>query len=197
MTAFIIFLILSALFWGTLIYKTWQLDDRQKSEIADRIDEIKSQSSERLQTLRQPVTPPVDTELAMRLRAWSSDAAFISEDLYQWMKGLSDEHFLVITEFVAQFCEDMGFDLRGVLEGHYVEGDLDDTLERVVGHITESMRLVFSVREELLVYEAEKPAQPEIAGQIQQMMSNSLSSVSEAFQRTRAKSDQSQLNGHA
>lgn len=181
MTTFILFLIISALFWGVLIYKTWQLDDNQKTEISARIDTFKQQSAERLQSIGG--SDPVDPELATRFRAWSSDAAYVSEELYQWMRSLNDDHFLVITEFVAQFCDDMGFDLRGVIEGHYADRDLDDTLEQVVAHTTESMRLIFGVRETLLDYEAAQPNQPEIAGQLQQMMTNGLSSFNEILNR--------------
>ena len=185
MTTFIIFLTLSALFWGGLIYKTWQLDDQQKQQITSRVQDIKVQSAERVQNLSLSVsTPAHDPELPARFRAWTGDAALVPEELYQWMKGLSDEHFEIITEFVAQFCDDMGFNLQGVIDGHYAERDLDDTLERVVIHAAQSMRLVFSVREELLTHEGAQPAQPEIAGQIQQMMSNGVASVSGVFNRS-------------
>lgn len=185
MTAFTLFLILSAVFWGFLIYKTWQLDDHQKDEISQRVVAAKTQSIERLQAVGQP-SESADPELANRFRAWCSDAAFVSETQYQWMSSLSDDHLLVITDFVAQFCTDMGFDLRGVLEGHYTERDLDETLEQVVAQIADSMRLIFGVRETLLAYDAAQPAQPEIAGQIQQMMSNGIASVNGMFQREQA-----------
>ena len=196
MTTFIIFLVISAVFWGGLIYKTWQMDDQQKEQIAHRVQDIKVQSTERLQNLsvRMPTKPAMDAELPARFRAWSGDAAFVSEELYRWMADLSDEHFQVITEFVAQFCDDMGFELQGVIEGHYAERDLDDTLERVVVHIIQSMHLIFSVREDLLIYEAEKPAQPEIAGQIQQMMSNGVASVNGVLNRSGLNGS---VNGHS
>ena len=186
MSAFILFLILSAVFWGVLIVKTWQLDDSRKSEISAQFESIKQTNLERLQSVGGRSAAAADPELAARFRAWSSDAAYVSEELYVWMSSLNDDHFLVITDFVAGFCDDLGFDLRGVIEGHYRDRDLDDTLEEVVAHITDSMRLIFGVRETLLDYEASQPGQPEIAGQIQQMMSNGFASFNGMLNREKS-----------
>ncbi|MGB1249026.1 MAG: hypothetical protein ACPG8W_00220 [Candidatus Promineifilaceae bacterium] len=200
MSNFLIFFALSLVVWGALIYKAWQMNDDEKAEVSAKVQTVTQQSAARLQslTLRSDPTPVVDAQFATSFRAWINDAALIPEDLHRWATGLPDEHFEVITEFVAQFCSDMGFDLQGVINGTYTDRDLDDTLERVIIHMMTSTQLIFGVREELLAHETVTATQPELANQLQSLMESSKASVNGVLNRSGLTGGANgHLNGHS
>lgn len=197
MTTFILFFLLSFVLWGALIYKTWHMSDDDKAQLSARIETAKQQGSERIQSLavRRSADATATQNLATSFRAWADQSADMPPDLHQWLTGLSDDHFLVITEFVAQFCADIGFELEHVVSGGYQDG-LDEMLERVIIHIAQAMRLAFDVREPLLQHQPAPSMTASTADQLQQWMSNGFESVQQRFGRSTQPVDP-KLNGNS
>ncbi len=65
-------------------------------------------------------------DVATLFRHWSATAFVKDPEIQMWLASLTDEQILALTEHLADFCHDMGFELDWLLEEHIANQSVAD-----------------------------------------------------------------------
>lgn len=187
-------IILLLLVLGVLIYlmlRSQQLENwwRQREGAEDgepsRFGRFRERTSQQLQTTWQRIRPeqpqPPTPEAFV---AWAANSLTLDAETAVWFNSLSVDHLAVLTQFIDEFCESMGFELNWLLNEELADKpDLENTLTTVVKHYLEACRLTFAVRDDLLAFNAPPEAEAAPRASLSEMRNRMEQSVRTILRR--------------
>lgn len=95
--------------------------------------QLTSAVRQRIQGLRARIGGAADSDTIVQFREWSGDAFGTEADIQHWLATLNDEQIRALTDHLAEFCNDMGFELEWLLNRDIAQNaDLKEGLSQIV-----------------------------------------------------------------
>jgi len=76
---------------------------------------------ERAEALRAALGGKKQIDVTSQFRAWVTSAFSTNPEIIEWLEMLSDEQIAALTEHLADFCRDMGFELNWLLDNQIAQ----------------------------------------------------------------------------
>ncbi|MEZ4663367.1 MAG: hypothetical protein R2911_37970 [Caldilineaceae bacterium] len=88
---------------------------------------------DRLHGLRSRLGRPKEPPIVPQFRQWADDAFARDGEMQQWLAALTDAQIGALTDHLAAFCQDMGFELSWLLEEQPMQNkELQQGLTQIV-----------------------------------------------------------------
>jgi len=115
---------------------------------------LTQQVTSKVQEFREEtVSPNVDT--VSSFRSWIDDAFDENPEIRQWLGSLSDEQLEAYTSYLAEFCQDMGFELDWLFDTNMArEPELAKALEKIILQYSQASYQAVSTQQEIMAFKA-------------------------------------------
>jgi len=115
---------------------------------------LTQQVTSKVQEFREE-TDGGDVDTVDTFRSWIDSAFDENPEIRQWLGSLSDEQLEAYTSYLADFCQDMGFELEWLFDANIArEPELAKALEKIVLQYSQASYQAVSTQQEIMAFKA-------------------------------------------
>ncbi|MCB0093295.1 MAG: hypothetical protein KDE54_35645 [Caldilineaceae bacterium] len=125
----------------------------QKGFAAHLTYSLTNMVQERLQKLPLGLGRQKKVDTVAQFRAWAAGSLAANREVQQWLDALNDEQIAALSEHMAAFCHDMGFDLAWLLDNQLAQNKgLQQGLTQIVLFYSRASYEAVKLQEEVQIF---------------------------------------------